>query len=364
MSQVFRTFIQKVGSGSHTSKSLTREESATALRMMLAQEATPAQIGAFLIAHRIKRPTSEELAGMLDTYDERGPRLTWAGDALLTVLGTPYDGRSRTAPLTILTALLLATAGCPVVLHGGGCMPTKYGVPLIEIWRRLGVYWQTLSLESLSQVLAQTYLGFLYVPQHFPETQVLVDYRDQIGKRPPLATLELMWAPCAAQQMQLVAGYVHPPTENLFRHTFTQRGLGRFITVKGLEGSCDLPRDRTCIIGIQHPEGEFERLLLHPRDYGFAGAEVPLPELPELIAQIQAVLQGEESELQRSAIWNGGFYLWQTGACPTLEAGLIQAEHLFTTQQVATTLERLQQRVSQGTAPEIQAEAEASVFPT
>ena len=57
MTNKFREFIQKVGSGTHTSDNLTRAEAATATKMMLLGEATPAQIGAFLIAHRIKRLT-------------------------------------------------------------------------------------------------------------------------------------------------------------------------------------------------------------------------------------------------------------------------------------------------------------------
>ena len=75
MSQVFRELLKKVGSGVHTSQSLTRQEAAIATRMMLQQEATPAQIGAFMIAHRIRRPTPTELAGMLDAYNELGPKL-------------------------------------------------------------------------------------------------------------------------------------------------------------------------------------------------------------------------------------------------------------------------------------------------
>jgi anthranilate phosphoribosyltransferase len=47
--------------------------------MMLLQEATPAQIGAFMIAHRIKRPTSQELAGMLDAYEQIGPHAPTRG---------------------------------------------------------------------------------------------------------------------------------------------------------------------------------------------------------------------------------------------------------------------------------------------
>ena len=53
MSQAFRDLLKIIGSGTHTGGDLTREQSAQATEMMLRQIATPAQIGAFMIAHRI-----------------------------------------------------------------------------------------------------------------------------------------------------------------------------------------------------------------------------------------------------------------------------------------------------------------------
>lgn len=187
MSKVFREFLKQIGSGTHTGEDLSREAAAIATRMMLLQEATPAQIGAFMIAHRIKRPTAAELAGMLDAYDQLGPKLQpIAASRPVTVLGVPYDGRSRTAPLSPLTALILAAADCPVIQHGGDRMPTKEGVPLVEIWQHLGVDWTSLALEEVQQILETTGLGFVYLPNHFPLAAALVPYREQIGKRPPL----------------------------------------------------------------------------------------------------------------------------------------------------------------------------------
>ena len=52
----FKQHLRKVGSGEHTSKGMSRDEAADAMELMLQGEATPAQIGAFLIAHRIRRP--------------------------------------------------------------------------------------------------------------------------------------------------------------------------------------------------------------------------------------------------------------------------------------------------------------------
>ena len=348
MSSIFRDLLKKVGSGTHTSQDLSREESALATRLMLEQKATPAQIGAFMIAQRIKRPTIPELAGMLDCYDQLGGRLkiseTTPYPAM--VLNTPYDGRSRHAPVTPVTALILASAGVPAILHGGDRMPTKMGMPLIDVWQALGVSWQSLSLEQTQQVFDLTQVGFIYLPQHFPAAHQLVPYREQIGKRPTLATVELMWAPCYGP-MHVVSSFVHPPTESRTQETYELRHTHNYTTVKGLEGSCDLPRSRTVIIGmgsISNGQSVFERLLLHPRDYGFDGADPSLDD--DFFNTLQAIIQGEQKELTDSVVWNGGFYLWRAGVVPSLSEGLQQAKTLLSSGQVAAKQEQLQNTIS------------------
>ncbi|MEN9231259.1 MAG: anthranilate phosphoribosyltransferase family protein [Thermostichus sp. DG02_5_bins_236] len=329
MSHEFRELLKKIGSGTHTHQDLTRAEAATATRLILTGEATAAQIGAFLIAHRIKRPTAEELAGMLDAYEEYGPLLRKRDlPGPLIIFGHPYDGRSRTAPVAVLVALLLAAAGSAVLLHGSGLCPTKYGLPLEAIWRGLEVDWRGLSLDRIGQLLEQTGLGLLYLPDCFPQAQALMTYRDQIGKRPPLATLELVWSPYKGP-FHLIAGYVHPPTEATMIQLFALRGIPAFTTVKGLEGSCDLPRDRAAILNHSG-----ERLLLKARDYGLAGPEIPLGSLEDLLRQMRQVLAGEPCALTPAALWNGGSYLWLLGHAQSLEDGIQLAQDLLHSGQV------------------------------
>jgi anthranilate phosphoribosyltransferase len=352
MSDIFRELLKKIGSGNHTGENLTRAEAATATSMMLLGEPTPAQIGAFLIAHRIKRPTGEELAGMLDAYDQIGPKLQpIASPRPIIVLGIPYDGRTRTAPISPIVALLLAAAGQPVLMHGGDRLPTKYGLPLVEIWQGIGVDWTELPLETTQQVFEQTGIGFVYTPRHFPLTKRIWEYRDQLGKRPPFATMELIWCPYAGDA-HIMAGFVHPPTEAMFQAALAQRGVKTFTTVKGLEGSCDLPRDRTAIIGLsmlgttnEEIVAPIERLHLIARDYGFSSKNVPLLGIEELIAQMQEVLRGIPSELTQTALWNGGFYLWRSGICDSMQSGIAKAEKLLIEGAVAAKLLQLTQVV-------------------
>ncbi len=111
-------------------------------------------------------------------------------------------------------------------------------------------------------------------------TKNLWDYRDQIGKRPPLATMELIWCPYAGHA-HIIAGFVHPPTEGLFQEAFKIGGVQQFTLIKGLEGSCELPRDRPAIIGLSSSTtpNSLERLLLAPRNYNFTPQNVPLTSL-------------------------------------------------------------------------------------
>ncbi|NJL00778.1 MAG: anthranilate phosphoribosyltransferase family protein [Spirulinaceae cyanobacterium SM2_1_0] len=349
MSQQFRELLQKVGNGAHTKQNLSRQEAAIAARHLLEQEATPAQIGAFLIAHRIKRPTSAELAGMLDTYAELGPQVPAlpATEPPVIVMSTPYDGRSRTAPVTPLSALILATAGLPVLLHGGDSAPTKHGLPLNDLLVGLGLDFRTLSLTQLQTVLTTSKLGFVYTPHHFPQADALMTYREEIGKRPPLATLELIWLPYAGL-CRAVAGYVHPPTEPLLRQALAQRGITDVVLVKGLEGSCDLPRARTAIATVSQSRipGVGDYLKLHPRDYGFAGEDLPSLPLPELLTQMEAVLRGEAVELLPAALWNAGFYLWQFGGAASLAAGIDQAKTWLAAGRVVEQRREIQQAIA------------------
>ena len=347
MSNAFRDLLKKVGSGQHTSEVLTRQESAQAAQLMLSGEATPAQIGAFMIAHRIKRPKSVELAGFLDAFAQMGPTLQpISANYPALVFGLPYDGRSRTAPAQPLVALMLATFGCPVVLHGGNRMPTKYGLPLVDIWQAIGIDWTGLPLTAIQTIFEQTNLGYLHLPDHFPAAQSLVPYREQIGKRPPQATLELMWCPYAGD-CQVIVGYVHPPTEGLAQGTLSAIGVPYFTTVKGLEGSSDLPRARAAIIGVHTPTGE-ERLVLHARDYGLGtSSETPLETEARYLSTLQDTLNGKPTHLQSIALWNGGFYLWQSGVTPSFTDGIETARELLNSDRLTQQITAIQQAISQ-----------------
>ena len=335
----FKSYLRKIGSGDKTSCGMSRKESADALKMILQAKATPAQIGAFMIAHRIRRPEPQELAGMIDAYLDLGPQLqSQKGERRPICFGMPFDGRSRSAPIYPLTALILISAGQPVVMHGGKRMPIKYGITAAELFKALGLRLTGLPMSKLQTCLKKNRFALIHQPDHFSLADNLITYRDEIGKRPPLASMELIWTAHQGEHL-LVSGFVHPPTEERAKKTLELIGETNAISIKGLEGGTDLPISRTCITG-HFKKNQSTRMILHPREYKCSGADMPWNSLEEWRDNALAALENK-GPLQKALRWNAGVYLWFSGITNTLQDGLTKAERCMATGSGKTALEEL-----------------------
>ena len=335
----FKTYLKKIGSGEHTSKNLSRKESADALKLILTNQASPAQIGAFLIAHRIKRPEPQELAGMVDTYVELGPSLTSGTNQRRPIcFGMPFDGRNRYAPIYPLTTLILLSAGQPVVLQGGKKMPVKYGITTEELFRAIGLNLTGLNMENVKENFIQTGFAFIYQPDHFQLAENLIIYREEIGKRPPLASMELIWTAHKNKHL-LISGFVHTPTER--RHWKTLKLLGEvdIITVKGLEGSIDFST-KTRSIATHIQNNTEKKIIINPIDYKYKNDDYPLNSLTEWQKQALEALNNQ-GPLKKSLCWNAGMYLWLSGITDSLENGLNKACTILESGLARNTLEKL-----------------------
>ncbi len=337
--ELFKKYLRKIGSGEHTGKSLNRDESAEALKLILKSEATPAQIGAFMIAHRIRRPEPKELAGMLDTYQTLGPNLYSKPNQKRPIcFGMPFDGRTRTSPIYPLTSLILISANQPVILQGGQRMPIKYGISTIELFEALGLNLKGLKINELQLGLDNFGFALVHQPEHFPLAERLITYREEIGKRPPIASMELLWTAHQGEHL-IISGFVHPPTEERAWKTLALFGENNFITVKGLEGGVDLPISRACITATIHNE-QTERTILYPKEHNCHGQEIEWTDLDSW-KDIAVEALNNKGILKKSLYWNAGVYLWFAGVSQSIEDGIKEAESILSSGLAKETLENL-----------------------
>ncbi len=318
---------------------MTREESSDALNLILTGIPSPTQIGAFMIAHRIRRPEPQELAGMVDTYLKLGPNLQSKNSQKRPIcFGMPFDGRTRTAPIYPVTALVLVSAGQPVVLQGGRRMPIKYGVTSSELLADINLNLIDLTINQVQKCLCENDIGFIYQPKHFPLAENLIYYREEIGKRPTIASMELLWTAHQSKHL-FVTGFVHSPTEERHWQTLELLGEKEIITVKGLEGGTDIPSSKLCIAN-KLDNNRVKRIELSPKDFNLYGKDQRFTSREEW-GQWAIAAINYQGPLLNAVVWNAGFYLWVSGITETLENGIEKADRLLKSGKVQNTLNKI-----------------------
>ena len=146
-----------------------------------------------------------------------------------------------------------------------------------------------ITLDTVQAGFYSQGLALIHQPGHFGIAESLISYRDELGKRPPVASLELLWTAHQGPH-RLISGFVHPPTESRAWEALKLAGETDLITVKGLEGGTDLPIGRACITA-RVQGGQSERLILHPRDHGCHSNDVEWTDLTTWQAQALEALQ-------------------------------------------------------------------------
>ena len=131
MTDAFKGLIGKVATGA----TLTREEAAGAFEQMMSGEATPSQIGALLMALRVRGETVDEITGAVSAMRAKMVRVAAPPDAV-DVVGTGGDA-SGSFNISTCAALIVAGAGVPVAKHGNRALSSRSGAA--DVLTALGV---------------------------------------------------------------------------------------------------------------------------------------------------------------------------------------------------------------------------------
>ena len=225
-----------------------------------------------------------------------------------------------------------------MVLQGAGRIPVKYGVTTEELFKALGLNLSRLSIDQVQNGFSQNGFALIYQPDHFPLAEKLIRYREDIGKRPPIASMELLWSAHQGKHI-IISGFVHPPTEK--RHIKTLRLLGEtnLILIKGLEGGIDLSTSRSSTIG-QYKNQHGTRTVFHPKDYECSGQDVEWSDIKEWKKFALQALTGE-SPLTKSLVWNAGIYFFYAGLSPNIQEGINKAKEVINSGFALKHLEKL-----------------------
>ncbi|MBX3652408.1 MAG: DNA-binding protein YbiB [Burkholderiales bacterium] len=222
--------IKEIGRGKNAARDLSREDARTLFTAILNDEIPPLQLGAILIALRIKGESLEELAGFLEACEASYPHLQAPAGKVPLVIPA-YNGARKLPNLTPLLASLVAREGKPVLVHGVPDDPGR--VTTIEIFRAMGVE-PARDIAEAEQRLAERNLAILTIDTLAPQLARVLKLRREIGLRSSGHTLVKMIQPFTSKAIRLVS-VTHPEYLERMRSFFTSYGSD-VLLLRGAEG--------------------------------------------------------------------------------------------------------------------------------
>ncbi|WP_237024184.1 anthranilate phosphoribosyltransferase [Mycolicibacterium vaccae] len=312
-----------------TGQSLLPGQAAWAMDQIMTGAATPAQIAAFAVSMKMKRPTSgevTELADIMLKHARRVPTDT-IGNATVDIVGTGGDG-ANTVNLSTMASIVVAAAGVPVVKHGNRAASSLSGGA--DTLEALGLRID-LGPDEVARSVAEVGIGFAFAPQFHPSYRHAGLVRREIGVPTVFNLLGPLTNP-AAPRAGLI-GCAWGDLAEVMAGVFATRGAS-VLVVHGDDGLDELTTTTTSTIW-RVQAGTVERLTFDPAAFGFARAQIS-----ELVggdaesnaAEARAVLGGAKGPVRDAVLLNAaGAMVAHAGLSsdakwvPAWESGLARA---------------------------------------
>lgn len=242
----FAEYIRILGKGRKGSRPLTRDEAYRAMKMIMAGEVLPVQLGAFLMLMRVKEETPEELAGFvlaarkscrLEDYQARVD-LDWSS----------YAGKRRHLPWYLLSALLLAENGVKVFMHGAPG-PSADRLYTQDMLACLGLRGAASVAEAVRQLNEQNF-SYLSLHQFCPKLHEIIELRPLMGLRSPVHTLVRLLNPFNAGYT--LQGIFHPGYRPVHQEAAALLNQPHAAVLKGEGGETERNPDMDCLVQSVH----------------------------------------------------------------------------------------------------------------
>ncbi len=330
---MIKSTLQKILEREH----LTRAEAYAAMNTIMNGEATAAQIGALLVALRMKGEQPEEIAGFAACMRDKSekvlsPRARHAVD----LVGTGGDGKA-TFNISTVASFVVAGADVPVAKHGNRAVSSQCGSA--DVLNALGVNIE-LNAEQLGQCLDEVGLAFLFAPKLHPAMKHAVAPRRELGVRTVFNILGPITNPAGVRR-QLIGVYDRKLLR-LLAEVLLQLEAEHIMLVHGAEGMDEISLAVATFVAelrdneIREYEISAESFGLQTRTNDATGGDA------NTNAQIALrILGGEECEGREIVIANAAAGLYVAGAAGSLQEGAVLAQKSLTIGAAMQKLEAL-----------------------
>lgn len=327
-----KSIIGKVATGA----TLSRDEAAVAFDSMMSGEATPSQMGALLMALRVRGETVDEITGAVSVMRAKMLRVEAPGDAV-DIVGTGGDG-SGSVNVSTCASFIVAGAGIPVAKHGNRALSSRSGAA--DVLASLGVKID-LKPDQVGRCVREAGIGFMFAPAHHPAMKNVGPTRVELATRTIFNLLGPLSNPAGVKR-QMVGVFSRQwvePLAQVLKNLGSEAawvvhgsdGLDE-ITLTGSTFVAALEDGRIRTFEVSPEEAELDRCSSEDLKGGDAAANA---------VALQSVLDGMPSPYRDVALLNAAAALVVAGHAKTLKEGVALGRQSLDSGAAAARLRQL-----------------------
>jgi anthranilate phosphoribosyltransferase len=317
---------------------LSRADARAAMDVIMRGDATPAQIGGFLVALRLKGETADEIAGFAEAMREHVVAVHPTRDDLVDTAGTGGDG-AHTLNISTAAALVAAAAGAAVAKHGNRAVSSSSGSA--DVLEALGFRLEQ-EPARIARSIDELGFGFMFAPTHHPAMRHAAPVRRELATRTVFNVLGPLTNPAGARAQ--VVGVYSPDLVRTLAEVLARLGARRAFVVHGAGGIDELSPSGPNLVG-EVVDGRVRERTIDPLELGMPRCD------PEELrgagpaqnaATIRAILDGKDGGGRRDAILlNAAGAIASAGHAEDLRDGLVLARETIASGAAAARLEQL-----------------------
>ena len=337
----FKRYIARVAAGER----LSVEDARAAFDVMMSGDATPAQVGAFLMGLRVRGETVDEITGGAIAMREKALKVAAPADAVDTC-GTGGDA-SGTYNISTAAGLVATACGVPVAKHGNRALSSRCGSA--DVLTALGVKIDA-DMALVERCIAEAGIGFLMAPRHHGAMRHVAGARMELGTRTIFNLLGPLSNPAGASR-QLIGVFAERWVEPL-AEVLRSLGSRHVWVVHGRDGLDEITTTGATAVA-ELKDGEIRRFDIAPEDFGVA------PASPEALKggdaetnalALNAVLDGHDGPFRDIVLINSAAALVVAGKVDDVREGVAMAAEALDGGKARAVLARLVE-VSNETLP-------------
>ena len=318
-------------------KNLSAAEMASVMRLIMTGEATPAQVGGFLIGLRMKGETVEEVAAAAGVMRDLSTRVEVDKQHLVDTCGTGGDA-SGTFNISTASAFVVAAAGGRVAKHGNRSVSSQSGSA--DVLEAAGVNLE-LSPEQVAACVNEVGVGFMFAPLHHSAMKHAIGPRREMGVRTIFNVLGPLTNPAGAPNQ--VLGVFSDDWVEPLALVLKQLGSDHVLVVHADDGLDEVSIAAPTQVA-ELRDGKVTAYTVKPEDFGMKRAElkaIRAQDATDSLRIIHAVLANQEGPAKDIVCLNAGAAIYAAGLAGSFAEGVGRAQEVIASGEAAEKLEQL-----------------------